>query len=401
LTASAAAVALLALAVAPCPVAAQAKPESTAAGYCNLVMDQAVRATCLAGRDQYNKGQYRAALVTIRKAFAAAPKEGALRAMTAYIMLTMGDAGSAERELREARKGGAPDHVVLPALLRLMISRHEESELLTEFPEPPAGAKGEAAADILYGRAHALVALQRLPEAAAATDRSLALRRDGPALVLRADIASKQNDRGLAAKLVEEALQREPESGPAALAKLNLIRSSGDPAKTLAFSQDMLGRFPDAIEFRRARIETFLETGQDDKAKAEINALMAKLPNSNFGRYYTALLMVRANDKKGAWQIMQLVPPQFVRLNPSCAMPMAQLAVENAHTDLGMSILANAISADPGLVDARLQLANLRLAANTPQAALSILAPVKDSSDPRVQKLLSNIQARIAKDRAF
>lgn len=395
LTASAALVALLAAASWSAPAAAQG------GSYCTLVKDQAAGKACFAARQQYENGEYRAALVTMRKAMAAAPHESVLRAMAAYIMMAMGDTGSAEHELRQARTDGAASHVVLSALLPLMISRHEETALLSEFPEPPAGAKGEEAADILSGRARALQALDRLPEAASSMDRALALRRDGAGLVLRADIAWAQKDTVLAAKLVDEALQRDPKNGPAALAKLKQVQATGDSAKTLAFTQKMLDQFPDAIEFRRARIEIFINAGQDAQAKAEVRALQAKFPNSNTARYYTALLMARAKDKKGAWEMIQAVPASFVKQNPTFAMPMAQLAVDNGHVDLGMAILGNAISADPNLVDARLQLARLRLEQNSPQGALSVLSPVKDSTDPKVQKLISDIRAKIAKDRAF
>jgi hypothetical protein len=38
---------------------------------------------------------------------------------------------------------------------------------------------------------------------------------------------------------------------------------------------------------------------------------------------------------------------------------------------------------------------------NCPQSAMVLLTPVKDLPDPRVQKLLAQVRARIAKDRAF
>lgn len=403
LTASATVLALFLAGLASSQVAAQGMPRSgsTVESYCLLVQNPAARKICFTAREQYNNRQFRAALATMRKAFAVAPKESVIRALTAYMMIALGDEGSAEHELRQARKDGAADHVVLSALLPLMISRHEETELLAEFPEPAPGAKGEPAADILFGRGKAFLYLGRLPEAAAATDRSLALRRDASGLVVRAEIATKQNDKALAAKLVDEAYRLEPKSGVVALAKLKQIQDSGDTAKTLAFSQEMLGVFPTAIELRVARIETFLKMKQDRQAKAEVDALLAKLPNSNFGKYYTALLLARANNKNQAWQVMQAVPVQFVKQNPSVAIPMAKLAMDTGHADAAAVILGSALSAAPDLLDVRLQLASLRMAQDMPQAALSALAPVKDTPDPRVRKLLADVQAKIAKDRSF
>jgi len=403
LTASSAVLAICAAAMAPVQATAQgaSKQELSAADYCSLVKDPNARKICFAARDQYYSNQYRAALFTIRQAVAAAPTEGGVRAMSATIMIALGDEGSAERELREARKNGAMDHVVLAALLPLMIRRHEEEQLLVEFPEPAPGAKGDGAADILFGRGKALFSLDRLPEAASELDRSLTLRRDAAGLVVRAQIADRQNDHLLAAKLVDEAVQREPKSAPAALAKLTQIQGFGDPAKTLAFSQQMLDVFPGVIEFRLARIEAFLRMNQDGKAQAEVAALQAKVPNSNFARYYNGLLLVRANKKTAAWQVMQAIPPQFVRQNPSLAISMAQLAVETGHIDMGAAFLISALSAAPELVDVRFQLASLRMQQDSPQAALTTLQPIMGSTDPRVQKLLGTIRARIAKDRAF
>jgi predicted Zn-dependent protease len=402
LSASAAMLSLLIGALSPSQAAAQApKPAPSVPTYCALVKNPAARKTCFTAREQYNSRQFRAALVTMRKALAQAPDESVLRALSAYIMIALGDQGAAENELRQARKDGASDSIVLPALLPLMISRHEESLLLTEFAEPAPGAKGELAAEILFGRAKAFLSLDRLPEAAAAIDRSLGIRRDAAGLVVRAEIANRQNDKVLAAKLIDEAYRLEPKSGPVTLAKLRQIQSSGDTAKTLAFTQQMLPAFPTAIELRTARIDAYLKLKQDSQAKTEVAALLAQLPNSNFGKYYTALLMARASNKAAAWQIMQAIPVQFVKQNPSVAIPMAQLAAETGHMDRGGLILGNALSADPNSVDIRVQLADFRMAQNMPQSALLTLAPVKDANDPRVKKLLSSAQAKIAKDRAF
>jgi hypothetical protein len=38
---------------------------------------------------------------------------------------------------------------------------------------------------------------------------------------------------------------------------------------------------------------------------------------------------------------------------------------------------------------------------NSPQSAMLLLAPIENSPDPRVQKLLSQVRGAIAKNRAF
>jgi predicted Zn-dependent protease len=82
-------------------------------------------------------------------------------------------------------------------------------------------------------------------------------------------------------------------------------------------------------------------------------------------------------------------------------MPMAQLATDNGHVDVGVAVLTTALSGAPDHLDTRLQLANLMLRQGNPQAALSILTPVQDARDPQVQNLLAAVRGRIAKDRGF
>ena len=80
---------------------------------------------------------------------------------------------------------------------------------------------------------------------------------------------------------------------------------------------------------------------------------------------------------------------------------MAQIVIDNGNIEPGVTILGYAIAANPNFIDARLRLAGLRMGQGSPQAALGALAPVESSGDPRVQKLLAEVRAKIAKDRAF
>jgi tetratricopeptide (TPR) repeat protein len=337
----------------------------------------------------------------MRKALEASPKEGIIHVMIARTLAPFNNLGAEERELREARKDGAPDFTILPQLFVVLIERHDENRLLTEFTDPAPGAKGDTVADILDGRAKALLSLGRLEEAAAEMDRALSLRRDVPGLLDRATIAARQNNKALSTKLVDEAYQLAPKEGRAVFAKLKEVESSGNTVKTLAFSEQMLKNFPNRVDVRTVRIETFLKLNQNDKAKAEVDAILAQSAKSPYGLYYKAILLARANDKPAAWQLMLQIPPAFVQQNPALGSTIAQIAFDTGHADAGATVLANVLTAAPDLLDVRLQLADLRVKQNTPQSAMVVLTPVKDSADPRVKKLLAKVQAQIAKDRSF
>lgn len=381
------------------PVAQQAGSQSE--NLCVQVKNPASRDLCVQARTQFSNGNYRVALVNMKKALEASPKEGIIRAAIARILMRFDDTGAAERELRQARKDGAPDHAVLPVLFRAMVDRHEELNLLNEFPEPAASAKGVVTSDILQGRALALFSLNRTAEAAAAMDRSLSLYRDADGLLLRARIATKQNDTALARKLIDEAYRLDPKNGPVMYARLEQLSQGNDDAATMAMADSMLKLFPYNSDARVARIKVYLKKNQDAKAKEEVSAMLARSNKLGIGIYYKALLLQRAHDKKGAAQAIQSLPPEFVKTHPEYAVEMSQMAFDNGNVETASAILGAAISAAPDMVDARLKLASLRMTQKSPQAALTVLTPIQDSKDPRVQKLLGEVRARIAKDRAF
>jgi tetratricopeptide (TPR) repeat protein len=282
-----------------------------------------------------------------------------------------------------------------------MISRHKESALLNEFPEPAPSAKGPLAAGILLGRARALQSMGKLAEAAAAADRSLSLNRDASGLLVRAGIATKQDDKALTGKLVDEAYQLAPTRHPVLLAKLSQLEQSNDAAATFALCDRLQKTWPLDNEPKFARIRLFLKQNQEAKAKAEVDAMLARRSLLQEALFYRAVLLSRAHDKREAANIIRNLRPEFVLAQPKYAIQMAQIVIDNGNVELGASILSTALSAAPDLLDTRLMLANMRMSQNSPQSAQLLLTPVKDSPDPRVQKLLARIHGQIAKDRAF
>jgi predicted Zn-dependent protease len=368
---------------------------------CSQVQNPAAKKTCEAAKVEFAKGSYRLALTLMRKALAASPKEGIIRVQMARVLVQLDVRGPAERELRQARNDKAPDEAVLPLLFAVMTSQHEERTLLNEFPEPASNAKGPVPAAIWRGRAVALRSLDQVPEAAAAMDRSLALDRSPGSLLIRADLATRQKNAVLARKLVDEAYKLAPRESAVLLAKLDQLKQSNDAAGQLAVSDQMLKLFPISGAARAYRIDVFLKQNQASKAKAEVDAILAVRPKSPLGLYYKAVLLSRAKDAKGAAQIVQALPREFVQTSPEYGVPIAQMLIDNGNVDSAAGILGATLGGDPNLVEARLMLATIRMSQNSPQSALLVLTPAKDAPDPRVQKMLGEVRARIAKDRAF
>ena len=312
-------------------------------------------------KSAYRNRNIALAITLMRKAVAAAPKDAVLRVLLGRMLFQSGDVVSAERELRQARSDGAADHLVLPALFQAMLARHEEKKLLDEFAEPAMSAKGDVTADILKGRAEALLATTSVGDAVASMDRSLSLRRDASGLLVRAEIATRQNDPRLANRLTDEALKLEPNNGHALLAKLDIMVRSNDNAGALALCEKIIRQFPSDLSTRLIRIDILLKLKQFDKAKAAVGFILTNAPNEPGGLYYKAVVLARENDVSGAWKIAQALPPAFIQSKPSYAVEVAQIAVASGNSETGASVLAGALAKAPDQLELRLRLAELRM----------------------------------------
>ena len=339
-------------------------------------------------------GNIRLALINLKNAVSAAPHNGTARARLGTVLLQAGDAPGAERELRQARRDGAPELVVLPPLFEVMLGRNEAQLLLDQFPDPGPSANGAAAPDILKARALALQALKRSPEAIDAMDRSLALRRDGHGLLTRARLSLMQGRSSEATKYADEAIAKSNAS-EAMLFRIGMLLAANDNSGALDLANKLLIKYPGDLQGRFARIEAYISLRQDAKAKVEVDDIVAKFPAAYLGTYYEALLLARAGDAKGAWNFAQTLPGEFRDAQPRIGLVVAQMAVDSGNEETGASILDRMLTLNPGLVVARARLAAIRLKQNSPRSALDVLEPVKDSADPRVLELLCNIYLKM------
>ena len=342
-------------------------------------------------------GNGRAALILFKNAVSAAPRNGNARAQLGIVLIQIGDNAGSERELRQARKDGAPELLVLPPLFQVMLARGEEQILLDQFPDPGLDANRPAAADILKGRALAFQKLDKKSDAVAAMDRSLTLRRDWGGLLTRSRLSFAQGDSPTAMKFIDESIAKSNSPEPV-LSKIGMLLAGNKNAEAVTLANQLLAKYPDNGQARFARVEAYINLKRDGEAKAEVDSLLVKYPNSNLGIYYRSLLLTRAGDHKGAWNFAQNLPVEFRDTSPRISMMLAQMAVDAGSAETGASILNHLLLKSPDLTVARVRLAALRLTQNNPEAALAALQPIKDPTNPLVIELLSNTYLRLGRN---
>jgi len=337
-------------------------------------------------------GNGRLALITLKNALTANPQNAAARVLLGKVLNLAGDSGGAERELRQARKDGAPPSQVLPPLFDVMLSRGEYEVLLTQFPDP--GANAPEAATILIARAMAFQNLSRPADALDAINRALALRRNETSLISRARIALLQGKPAEARKFAEEAIPKAVTAEPM-LFKAGLMLTASDFQGALDVSNQLLAKYPGNLRGRFARVEAYIGLNQDSKAKAEVEDIAAKVPRAEMATYYRALLLARARNSKAAWDVAQNLTADFRDSQPRIAYMVATMALNSGNDETAASILGRLLLKTPESPRARMMLASIRLKQNNADEALKVLEPLKDSSDFRVQELLSNAFVRL------
>ncbi|MEO8300880.1 MAG: XrtA/PEP-CTERM system TPR-repeat protein PrsT, partial [Rhizomicrobium sp.] len=342
-------------------------------------------------------GNLRAALITLKNAVSTAPRDGNTRMQLGKVLARIGDLAGAERELRQARKDGALESAVLPPLFDVMLARTEYQLVLDQFPDPGLDRGRAAAADILRARAEAFLNLKNGPEALAALDRSLELRRDWRGLLMRARLSYKLGDIPTTMKFGDEAIAKADRPDPM-LSKAVILLSLNRSAEALELLNQLLAKYPGDAQGRFARVEAYMNLKRNAEARAEVDSLVAQYPKAPLGLYFKALLIAQAGNYKDSWNIVQNLTGDFRDNSPRIAIMIAEIAVKAGNAETGASILNRVLLQSPDLVAPRLRLATIRMQQGNPRAALAVIQPVADSNEPLVANLLSYIYLKLGRD---
>jgi putative PEP-CTERM system TPR-repeat lipoprotein len=337
------------------------------------------------------------AVIQMKNASSAAPRNGTVRAQLAIVLLQSGDYYSAERELRQARKDGAADTTVLPPLFQAMLFRHEEKQLLEEFPSSAADMNSATAPDIYKAQALAFQNLGQPAAAAAAMDKSLKLRTDQAGLLTRARFAQQQQDLTGAMGFTEKAIALAPTDVNPLLFKFGILTDANKMDEAQKLSEEIVAKFPASVAAKFSHIEALMRLNQNAKARTEVEAILAKSPNLSIGIYYRAMLLAKAGNAKDAWHNAQALPTQFIQSQPTMAMTVSQMAENAGSKQTAAAILSAAIANFPGDRNLRMRLAAARLRQDDTTGALNALEPIKDSLDPASAQILSQVYMKAGK----
>jgi tetratricopeptide (TPR) repeat protein len=350
-------------------------------------------------QEKMRAGQTAEAIQTLNLAHSLEPKNPYVLARLAIALNIAGDYQGALDRLRQAQKMGASNDILLAPTLDAMLSMGRHQNVLDLYPDPGPARHDYAAGMVLRARASALQVLGDQAAASAAMARSLAILRDYDGVMTAGRIELMQGNLDAADARADEALKLRPGNIEARMLKIDLAMQRQMSAKARQMSDSLVADHPTSVSALLMRIKVYFAANRADLVESDLDRILADRPDMPFARYFKAISLARRNDIKGAWGLAHSLPKEYVQVDPRVTLNVADMAIAAGFLDSGATLLNVAVSRYPYLLDARLQLADIRLRQNSPQYALNTLTMVQDSADPRVAVLFARI-ALMKKDSA-
>lgn len=339
------------------------------------------------------RGEYRAAMIELKSALKKRPGDARARLMLAEVSLELGDVLAADKDLRRALESGAAPKSAAPLAARVMLALGREQELLEQIEsgklvlDEPARSLNIGEARLATGDAEGAESAFR---AAIAHDPHALMAYVGVAnaLAMRGDYES-------ALAQMDGFLREHPEVAQGWITRGAVLLRLGKYADAAQAYNEALRRDSNLDAMSRlmalsGRVETQLARGELDDASDSITA-MRKIASGQVPgiELLDARVALARQDYPAAVATLQ----RLVAANPNLVTARfllgAALAAQG-NLQQAEAHLAAVVAAAPENVEARKQLAQLRLRTRQPEAAIEALRPVldADSTDPQLEALL-------------
>ena len=227
----------------------------------------------------------------------------------------MGDPIAAEKEIKAAAALGWNKANVASVLSQSYVAQAKWSDVLSDIPQ--RGATPSQTALFLIARAMAQRGLKDIPASNATIAEAETLAPDNAeARVVATRFALADQDFKKAMQQADEALAIEPKRPDALAIKAVVLEQTGDKKGALGYMDQAVAAAPAALGYRLDRAVYELGLGLDEKARADVDAVLAKTPE-NFGAMYVSMaLSARAgkfNDANVMLQKLDRVIDRFPR----------------------------------------------------------------------------------------
>ncbi|WP_426161581.1 XrtA/PEP-CTERM system TPR-repeat protein PrsT [Pseudoduganella sp. R-32] len=320
-------------------------------------------------RKAHDSGEDRAAVIHLKNLLQQEPGHGAARRMLGELHLAMGDAVSAEKELRRALALGQPRQELLPLLVRAMLAQASWQGVLDELQADPLTPA------VLAWRGHALLGLGKAEDAGQLYTQ--ALHKDDKlveAHLGQARLALLRNDTDAAGESVQHALAADPHNSETLRFQGDLLRMRGDLDGALAAYRAILERDKSNVQAFADIASVHLVQGNPALAREGLEAARKIQPASLVILYAQGLLDLAEGKHKAALERAQMVLRAAPDHLPSMLLA-ATVELENGAFSQARSHILRYRQSQPREMFALRLLAQCDLQEGKPRDALALLEP--------------------------
>lgn len=330
-----------------------------------------------ADAQQYRqKKQPKAAIIQLKNLLQQDPNHADARLSLGQLYLEMGDAVSAEKELRRAQALGTRSPDLWASLGQALLMQGQFQKLLDTLSAAPGIADQEA---LIALRANAYLGLAQLGKAQVLFERLRATRpQSAEALLGLAKIAAASHQADSASALVEQILKANPADIDALRFSADLMRNRGEDDEARQIYRRILTLQPDDARSHVDVANLAIQTGQLKQAHIALAAARNSAPNGVMVAQTQALLDFREGKLKpaleGLQRILRDVPDYMPALLLSGAVELSIGSNQQAAQHLERYLAAN-----PFHPYASKMLAVIALKDNKPEVANKLLAPLLET----------------------
>jgi len=321
------------------------------------------------------KSDYKAAVIQLKNAIAAAPQNGEARYLLAKTLFESGDVVGAETEIRKAIEAKYADDQSLPLLGQILLAQGKAKAVVTELGsvklQTPA-ARGDVAVSLAISNG-------MLGNATAANESMAAALLEAPndprVLVTKGRFAAQSGDTAGAMKSLDAALAASPDNRDALFAKAQIEVVTGQRKEAIATLDRLSKVHPEAHAARATLISLLVASGDVETAAGELTKLKELAPGE-FGTVYSdALVSLAKGDAKRSHELTQkILGAQPDNLQSLYLAGLADIQLKSYSS--AEDALQKVVSAVPTDASARRALATSYIRSGQAPRAIEMLEPL-------------------------
>lgn len=344
-----------------------------------------------------NKGELKAAIIQLKNALRADPDDGEARLTLGILYNRVGNAVSAEKELKRAQSLGIEKkRVVLPLSSAYLLQRKFD-EILPLLSVADVDEKDKASAYLVVGNAH-----QGLGDVDKALEYFLkgeeVKDKDDKLSVAIARIYAFKGEQENALAKVNQALEINPKNIQGLILKGDLVLKKEGPKEALAYFESALQYSPENVTAMVKVAGVQFDLKRDDEALEKIEDVFSRIPNHPLASYLAAVIHARRNEADKARDYLENAGPALDKFPPAL---MLRGVINYSQKNYAQAIyhLSRLVEISPDHIVARRVLGASLLRQGDAEQAIKILKPVIEGgkADSIVYTLMGSAHMKLGK----